>query len=519
VEGTFAYDGAGNVKRIGTRRFAYDGLDRLVAFHEGGSPVETYAWDRWGNLTELVNTDSGHGGGFTLRLAGATNDNRPELLTVPGAGSATLGWSARGNLTSLPALGPLRAKQLTFSNEDRLLVALDSSSGTRWRHAYDAAGERVASWRRSGTGQLAELRLFVRDEAASVLSEWLLLPGGDFGPARDYLHAGDRVVAQLDWTEGGPLPRFLAHDHLGSTRVVIEADGTMTDLLEYEPFGAFRSGGPVPDASHLFTGHERDLGASSSELDFMHARYYSPALARFVSVDTVGGDPSSSQSWNRYSYTRGNPLRAVDSTGLWQEDVHYHLTQYLARAAGFSVENAGRIARANQSVDETQPALPWDPQAWATHFSGHDQARALFAAAAAPDQDENGRLGRIGRALHTVQDACSHENYWWPDGHLLMGSRPDTPWLHPDKAMATAEESFELLGGDSSKLNRSFLEMVFLVRSKQVRSDLLDLGFAMLGGDTGGISSIQVRGKHDYELVSHYFTLNNIGVRIDGFAQ
>jgi len=81
----------------------------------------------------------------------------------------------------------------------------------------------------------------------------------------------------------------------------------MTDLLEYEPFGALRSGGPVPDASHLFTGHERDLGASSSELDYMHARYYSPALARFVSVDTVGGDPSSSQSWNRYSYTQNNP--------------------------------------------------------------------------------------------------------------------------------------------------------------------------------------------------------------------
>jgi len=82
----------------------------------------------------------------------------------------------------------------------------------------------VASWRRSAAGQLAELRLFVRDEAGSVLSEWSLLPGSEFGPARDYLHAGDRVVAQVDWTEGAPLPRFLAHDHLGSTRVLIEAD-------------------------------------------------------------------------------------------------------------------------------------------------------------------------------------------------------------------------------------------------------------------------------------------------------
>jgi hypothetical protein len=60
---------------------------------------------------------------------------------------------------------------------------------------------------------------------------------------------------------------------------------------------------------------------------------------------------------------------------------------------------------------------------------------------------------------------------------------------------------------------------VFSVRSKQVRKDQLELGFAMLGGDTGEGSSIQIRGKHDHDLVSHYFTLNNIGVRIDGFAQ
>jgi YD repeat-containing protein len=184
AEGVFAYDGAGNVKRIGARRFAYDGLDRLVAYHEGGLPVETYAWDRWGNLTELVNTDTGHGGGFTLRLAGAANDNRPEQLTVPGVGSAPLGWSTRGNLTSLPALGPLRAKQLTFSNEDRLLIAVDSSSGTRWRHAYDAAGERVAllapSTAPASSPSCASLSATRRRRCCP---EWSLLPESDFGPA------------------------------------------------------------------------------------------------------------------------------------------------------------------------------------------------------------------------------------------------------------------------------------------------------------------------------------------------
>lgn len=442
AEGSFAYDGAGNVKRIGMRRFAYDGLDRLVAFHEAGAPVETYAWDRWGNLTELVNSDAGHGGGFTLRLGGAANDNRPEQLTVPGAGSAALGWSARGNLTALPALGPLRAKQLTFSNEDRLLVSVDSASGTRWRHAYDAAGERVASWRRTSAGQLAELRLFARDETGSVLSEWSLLPGSDFGPVRDYLHAGDRVVAQLDWTAGEPQPRFLAHDHLGSTRVLIEPDGTMTDLIEYWPFGGFRSGGPVPDASHLFTGHERDLGASSSELDFMHARYYSPALARFASVDSAGGDPASSQSWNRYSYTSGNPLRAVDPTGLYEEDVHRSLTAVLALAVGFDTKEANAIAAANQRVDDNPKTVAHSgfEASSGYHFTTEerrDELWAAFESSKTPDA--------LGVYLHAEQDSFSHAGFGPVFGHVHAGHAPDKTYNDPEKADQMAATSYAKL--------------------------------------------------------------------------
>ena len=49
--------------------------------------------------------------------------------------------------------------------------------------------------------------------------------------------------------------------------------------------------------------------------DYMHQRYYSNQLARFVSVDPVLGDVSSSQSWNRYSYVRNNPVNLIDPTG------------------------------------------------------------------------------------------------------------------------------------------------------------------------------------------------------------
>ena len=47
----------------------------------------------------------------------------------------------------------------------------------------------------------------------------------------------------------------------------------------------------------------------------MNARLYDPTIGRFLSADTIIQDPYDSQSYNRYSYVRNNPLKYVDPTG------------------------------------------------------------------------------------------------------------------------------------------------------------------------------------------------------------
>jgi RHS repeat-associated protein len=67
-----------------------------------------------------------------------------------------------------------------------------------------------------------------------------------------------------------------------------------------------------------YTGHERDQnGNSKGMLDYMHARYESAMVGRFLSVDPArrSGVPVAPQSWNRYSYGLNNPVRFVDSDG------------------------------------------------------------------------------------------------------------------------------------------------------------------------------------------------------------
>jgi RHS repeat-associated protein len=459
---------------------------------------------------EIRNLEAGPGGGFTLRLAGAGSDNRPDSMQVVGQGIFPLGWDPRGNLSVMPATPVSRRKAFTYSAGDRLQEVVDVATGTTWRFAYDADGERVLSWRRDAGGQLAEVRVDLRDEDGAVLSDWLLVPDASFGPVTDYLRADGRMAIQLDHGAAGLIPLFAAHDHLGSTRALVAADGTLADVIDYLPYGRLRGGGAAPATSHLFTGHQRDLGDTTSELDYMHARHYSPLLGRFTSIDTVRGDPSSSQSWNRYAYTAGNPLRAIDPDGRYERDVHYNLTHYLALKAGWSQRGAESIAGANQGVDELTGANPLNPRNFALHFGTLADAMVHVDAARSPAE--------LGAALHSVQDSFSHEGYGWPFGHghmNVIGRSPDDPWRDVPKAMEMAETSFELLGGDREDLNREFLEVLFRTESMEERIKMLEDAVSCHGVGIPTVVGITPADEFHERLIRDYYLRNRYDLRTE----
>lgn len=81
----------------------------------------------------------------------------------------------------------------------------------------------------------------------------------------------------------------------------------------------------------------RSVALGSKALDYMHARYCSPLLGRFLSVDPVNSaGPKTPQTWNKYAYVMGNPLRFVDPTGEY------------GRGAGFNDEEWERFNRSQE---------------------------------------------------------------------------------------------------------------------------------------------------------------------------
>ena len=65
----------------------------------------------------------------------------------------------------------------------------------------------------------------------------------------------------------------------------------------------------MPDQK--FTGQRLD----GTGLYYYNARYYDPAIGRFISADTVVQDFRNPQTLNRYSYCLNNPLKYIDPSG------------------------------------------------------------------------------------------------------------------------------------------------------------------------------------------------------------
>ena len=310
--GEYIYDGDGNITAIGTaanqssdggtESFLYDSASRLLkaTIDDGSAVWERYTYDSFGNR---IDTTASVGGLSTATPVSAAT-NRLTNVTYDSVGNAV---TQGGSTTYVyDGLNMLRAK--VKSTETATYV-------------YTADDERV------GVFENGEQRWMIRDLSNKVLREWEVT-GSVWMWREDHMYRNGVLAAgERETAEGGT--RHFHLDHLGTPRLITDANAARIAAHDYFPFGIeitdlrqeMIDRGTTRPETMAFTGHERDFSGGTgtnnwNTLDYMHARYYSSVWGRFLSVDPVLGEPADPQSWNRYTYVADNPIRNIDPKGL-----------------------------------------------------------------------------------------------------------------------------------------------------------------------------------------------------------
>ena len=112
---------------------------------------------------------------------------------------------------------------------------------------------------------------------------------------------------------------FELPDHLGSASFVVDKDTSeLVEATRYEAYGSVESDyRPERWASYRsdyrFTGKEDDIEVG---LAYFGARYYSPALNRWISADPLAVHEPGAADLNAYAYVHGRIYVATDPNGL-----------------------------------------------------------------------------------------------------------------------------------------------------------------------------------------------------------
>jgi RHS repeat-associated protein len=276
--------------------------------------VNTFGYDVLGNLKSIglsavstINLAYNASGAASLRPHAVANESRT------GQPSFAYSYDANGNL--------LNDGRRTFTYTSSNLPLQITRGAATINFAYDGENRRV--WK---TGPSGTLFYVGSREDTGVRYEKNLSTAGT-ATHHHYLYAGSRLVGVVVRdNSGGSYTRYFHTDRLGSITAITNELGQIVERLSYGPWGKRRFANGTTDTAGTLIGQTTRLGFSGAEhldevgLVHLNGRLYNPDIGRFTSADRFVPNWTNSQSYNRYSYVRNNPLKYVDPSGFWDED-------------------------------------------------------------------------------------------------------------------------------------------------------------------------------------------------------
>lgn len=316
--------------------YSYDDANRLTAMSQGTQSVQ-FAYDDANRRTSLVlpnGLEISYGYNATSQLTGITYKLGGSVL-----GDLTYGYDQLGRKTQIGGSlartllpQPLSSAAYDIANE------LINWNGTTM--LYDANGNMLSdgvnsfSWNSRDqlsalNGAVLQYDAFGRRTQNAAGTSFL------FDGANSVQELSGTTVTANIWTGGvdeifqrsdGSGTVFPQTDALGSTLALVDSNGVVQTSYSYDPFGNTTLTGAGSNNPSQFTGRENDGG-----LYYNRARYYDPAIARFVSEDPIGFDGG---EVNLYAYVANDPINLIDPSGLtWTSNWNYFWDWALGRGS------------------------------------------------------------------------------------------------------------------------------------------------------------------------------------------
>ncbi|HJX28489.1 MAG TPA: RHS repeat-associated core domain-containing protein [Thermoanaerobaculia bacterium] len=298
--------------------WTYDDASRLireVVSDASGATVSevSYTYDRVGNRTSMA----------TNGITTFYQYNELDQLAV--AGSTRYTYDGRGNLV-LVTDGSSTTKY-SYDAANRL-AGVVMPNGVTKTYVYDADGLLIretvgGSVRNYGWNEISQFGDIVYESDSS-------------GASIAYSYGGDDLVQRL-----GTVPSYYIADGLGSIVGLMNSAGVQTDRYRYDAWGVRTL---VQGSTVNPFGYRGQWTDSTTSLQYLRARHFSPGTGRFLTRDIADFDLNDPVDLNRYTYAGANPINAYDPTGYTVAAEYGVFSKHGSENASIIGYRAGRLA-------------------------------------------------------------------------------------------------------------------------------------------------------------------------------
>ncbi len=388
--------------RPASHKFAYDALDRLrvaetMYLADDASRPHRQSWshDFLGNMVEWRDEQNR----FWDRSLGAITNGIDTAAADPPSALVSASLDAQNHLeATYTAAGDMETLSVTRGGATTL-------SAFAWDEVHRLTQATVAGRVSSFTYDYADTRRVKDGTRPDGTAERVRYAFDDFevrdGEITKWVIVGSARVLRVTTRPAQADVAFYLSNHLGTTSVVIGADGAPVSASSYLPYGAIEAevvSVPGFDPEYRFTGKERD---DATGLDYFGARYYAANLGRWLSPDPPQvHEPEPEIPDGAYAYVANNPLIYRDPDG--------QVIETIADVVGLGVDvaemvrdpslaNAGMLAWSLLAV-----AIPVLPGSW-TLRAAKAGVRVAKAVKAARQAD---RVADAARAAHRADAAA-----------------------------------------------------------------------------------------------------------------